>query len=50
MILNMDSISSWSVSMADMLQSTLEDRSGETSKFTTESHKMIQGDVGELFL
>ena len=23
---------------------------GETSKFTTESHKMLQGDVGELFL
>ena len=23
---------------------------GETSKFTTESHKLLQGDVGELFL
>ena len=23
---------------------------GETSKFTTDSHKLLQGDVGELFL
>ena len=23
---------------------------GETSKFTTESHKLLQGDIGELFL
>ena len=23
---------------------------GETSNFTTESHKLLQGDVGELFL
>ena len=23
---------------------------GETSKFTTESHKLLQGDVGELFV
>ena len=23
---------------------------GKTSKFTAESHKMLQGDVGELFL